>query len=184
MEKLILTLLLALIATGAFSQKKEKVKLDLINALVIGQMDKTEDRYSLEINTTELLNSCGVKAFPSLNVIKLGGEALVLASDSIIELMKVKGIDTYVLISVRGFDRKFKVSRIKDNLETALGLSSLFDLYREDIVSISFEFKFFRDGELIYSDMIKCGNIGDRESVIKRFRKKVAKRIVKRWKKK
>ncbi|MEJ6775899.1 MAG: hypothetical protein QNK85_01070 [Crocinitomicaceae bacterium] len=184
MEKLILTVLVALIATGTFSQKKEKLKLDLTNALVIGQMDKTEDRYSLEINATELLNSRGVKAIPSLNVIKLGGEALVLASDSIAELMKAKGIDTYVLISVRGFDRKFKVSGIKDNLETALGLSSLFDLYREDIVSISFEFKFFRGSELIYSDMVKCGNIGDRESVIKRFRKKVGKRIVKRWKKK
>jgi len=184
MKKLILVALVAFIATGSFAQKKAKVKLDLTNALVIGQMDKTEDRYSLEINTTELFNSRGIKAAPSLNIMKLGGDAMILASDSIAEIMRAKGIDTYVLVTVRGFDRKFKVSGIKDNLETALGQTSLFGLYREDIVSISFEFKFFRAGELVYSDMVKCGNIGDRETVIKRFRKKVGKRTLKKWKKK
>ncbi len=184
MKKLILVALVAFIATGSLAQKKSKVKLNLTNALVIGQMDKTEDRYSLEINATELLNSRGVKATPSLNVMKFGGDPLILASDSITELMKSKSIDTYVLISVRGFDRKFKVSSLKDSLNVALGQSSLFGLYREDIVSISFEFKFFRGGQLIYSDMVKCGNIGDRETVIKRFRKKVGKRILKKWKKK
>ena len=183
MKKSILLILVVSITTGVFSQKEEKTNLDLTNALVIGQMDKTEDRYSLEINATELLNSRGVKAIPSLNVMKLGGDALILASDSIGTLMEAQGIDTYVLVSVRGFDRKFKVSGLKDNLETALGLRSLFGLYREDIVSISFEFKFFRGGKLIYSDMVKCGNIGDRDTVLKRFRKKVGQRIVKKWKK-
>ncbi|MDG1147618.1 MAG: hypothetical protein P8N52_04850 [Crocinitomicaceae bacterium] len=183
MRKLILLILVVSTTTGVFAQRQEKINLNLTNALVIGQMDKTEDRYSLEINTTELMNAYGVKAIPSLNVMKLGGDALVLASDSISKLMQAKNIDTYVLVSVRGFDRKFKVSGLKDNLETALGLSSLFGLYRADIVSISFEFKFFRGGKLIYSDMVKCGNIGDRDTVIKRFRKKVEKRIVKKWKK-
>lgn len=184
MKNLILVLLVAFVATGSFAQKKSKVKLNLTNALVIGQMDLTADRYSLEINTTELMNSRGVKAVPSLNVMKLGGDAMILASDSIADVMKAKGVDTYVLVSVRGYDRKFKVSGLKDSLEVALGTNSLFGLYREDIVSISFEFKFFRGGQLVYSDMIKCGNIGDRETVIKRFRKKVGKRILKKWKKK
>ncbi|MCH2229287.1 MAG: hypothetical protein MK105_02990 [Crocinitomicaceae bacterium] len=184
MNKLILVALVVFFATSSFAQKKSKVKLNLTNALVIGQMDNPADRYSLEINTTELLNTRGVKAVPSLNMMKLGGDAMILASDSIADLMKSKGVDTYVLISVRGYDRKFKVTGLKDSLETVLGTNSLFGLYREDIVSISFEFKFFREGHLIYSDMVKCGNIGDRETVIKRYRKKVGKRILKKWKKK
>ena len=112
---------------------------------------------------------------------KLGQSPLVLISDSIVKLIKQNDIDTYLLLSVRGFDRRFKVSGIKDDLQTALGLSGLFGLYREDIVSISFEVKFFRDSRLIYSEIIKCGNIGDRESVIKRFRKKLRKCIIKKW---
>ena len=176
-----LTVLLALITISASAQNNKNIRLNLKNAIVIAQIDKMEDRYSLEINTTELLNSFNIKAVPSLNIIKLGQSPLVLSSDSIVKLISQNGIDTYLLLSVRGFDRRFKVSGVKDDLETALGLIGLFGLYREDIVSISFEFKFFRDSRLIYSEIIKCGNIGDRESVIKRFRKKLRKRITKKW---
>lgn len=176
-----LTLLLALITISASAQNIKKIGLNLTNAIVIAQTDKMEDRYSLEINTTELLNSYNIKAVPSLNIMKLGQSPLVLISDSIVKLINQSGIDTYLLLSVRGFDRRFKVSGVKDDLETALGLSGLFGLFREDIVSISFEVKFFRASRLIYSEIIKCGNIGDRESVIKRFRKKLRKRITKKW---
>jgi hypothetical protein len=58
-------------------------QLDLKNALVVGQMDKSEDRFSVEINITELLTNAGVKASPSLNVLKLGSSAELLTTDSI-----------------------------------------------------------------------------------------------------
>lgn len=165
----------------SFGQKKKNAPLHLTNVLVIGQMDKPEDRYSIEINLTEMLSSRGITTSPSLNVIKMGSEAQELASDSIKELMKTKGIDTYVLVTVRGYDRKFKVSEKQDNLVGALSIGSLFELYRPDIVSVSFEFKFFRNGEFVYGDIVKCGNVSDRETVLKRFRKKVGKRIYKKW---
>ena len=162
-------------------KKKKKQKLNLTNALIIGQLDNAEDRYSLEINLTEMFTSNGVKSIPSLNIMKLGGDAIILASDSVKQLMAAKGIDTYVLVSVRGYDRRFRVSDRRDDLETALSATSLFDLFRADIVSISFEFKFFRDGKYVYGDMIKCGNVSDRETVLKRFRAKAGKRLSKKW---
>jgi hypothetical protein len=68
--------------------------LKLKNALVIGQLDKQEDRYSLEINLTEMLSEAGVKSMPSLNVLKLGSDASILASDSVQKVLAAKGIDT------------------------------------------------------------------------------------------
>ena len=161
--------------------KKVKTSISLDTALVIGQMDSPEDRYSVEITLTEMLAKSGVKATPSLNVLKLGSDARILATDSVQQLVAAKGIDTYCLVSIRGFDRKYNVSNRADDFETALDQASFFDLYRTDAVSISFQFKFFRDNKCVHSEIVKCGNIGSRESVLKRFRKKVGKRIKKAW---
>lgn len=162
------------LATAAFGQKPY---FQLKNALVIGQLDKAEDRYSMEINLTELLTDAGVKAVPSLNVMKLGSDATLLATDSIQKVVAAKNIDTYILISVRGYDKKFKKSGRKDALKTALEAGNLFPIYRDEVVSVSFEFLFYRNGVCIGTDIVKCGNVSDRDSVIKRFRKHVAKRI-------
>lgn len=179
MKKIILVLSL-LVSVFSFAQTN---KVHLTNALVIGQMDKEEDRYSLEINLTELLSEAGIKAMPSLNILKLGSDASLLATDSVQQIVSSKGIDTYILISVRGYDRTFKTTDRKDDLATALNAGNLFPIFRDEIVSVSFEFLFYRNGQLVGSDIVKCGNVSDRESVIKRFRKNVSKRINKKWKK-
>ena len=61
-----------------FSQTKN---LKLKNAMVVGQLDKSEDRFTMEINFTELLASNGIKAMSSLNVLKEGTNISMLASD-------------------------------------------------------------------------------------------------------
>src|SRR5574343_97488 len=178
MKNLTLFLLLFL----AINVQAQKESIQLKNALVIGQLDKEEDRYSVEINLTELLTDAGIKAVPSLNILKLGEDAAVLATDSIQKLVASKGIDTYVLVSVRGYDKKFKKTYRKDELKTALNAGNLFPIYRDEVVSVSFEFMFYRNGQFIGTDLIKCGNVSSRDTVIKRFRKILKKRIEKNWK--
>ena len=165
----------------AKKSKKAKTSITLTNVLVIGQMDKPEDRYSIEINLAEMLAERGVKAVPSLNVMKLGSDARNLATDSIQKTILAKGVDTYCVVTIRGFDRKHTVSNLEDDFATTLEQASFFELYREDAVSISFQFKFFRNNVCVHSEIVKCGNIGSRETVLKRFRKKVGKRISKAW---
>ena len=177
-KRLVVTCMIGLTAIS-FGQKQQP--LNLSNALVIAQLDNPEDRYSLEINLTEILSSNGIKTVPSLNILKLGADSEILASDSVTKLMAAQGIDTYVLATVRGYDRKFKVSKKQDDFKSAVTLGGLFDLYRMDIVSISFEFKFYREGKFVYGDIVKCGNISDRQTVLKRLRKKVTKRVSKKW---
>ena len=66
--------------------------IKLTNALIIGQFDKQEDRFAIEVNVTDLFTSLGIKAIPSINILKQGADPLILASDTMINALKLKGI--------------------------------------------------------------------------------------------
>jgi hypothetical protein len=177
MKKILYIILFLGILPIAFSQG-----LKLKNALVIGQFDKPEDRYAMEVNVTEILNNVGIKALPSLNILKQGNPASNLVLDSIRNIIKNKGYDTYVIVNVRGYDRKFKPSESKVNFDEMLNRASLYHIYRDEATSVSFEFTFFRNNEVVFRDVLRCGNISNRDTVIKKFRKKLPKLIDKNWK--
>lgn len=180
--KLVLTLCAALFLFGAHAQKKkDQTPLILTNAVIIGQMDDPADRYSVEISMTELFANLGVKSKASLNLMKQGGDSQVLASDSLKAVLMGQGFDTYLLISVRGYDKRFKTSEVNESFKESLDRGNLFSIYREEIVSVSFEFKFFRNGQLVRDEIIKCGGAGSREKVLGKLRKKVQKRLEKDW---
>jgi len=176
------TIIFLIISSSFLGFSQKKVKINLNNALVIGQIDKPQERYAIEVALTNLLTENGVKAAPSLNYMRVGADSQVLASDSMITKLKGEGFDTYIIVNVRGYDRKYKETHRQDPLIEKLGQGSLHELYRQDIVSITFEFLFYRNGQYLTSELIKLGNISDRESVLKRFNKKVGARIAKRWK--
>lgn len=177
MKKQILFLLVVFSSISAFTQE-----LKLTNALIVSHMDKQQDRFSLEIACSEVLSSAGVKNGVSLNVMKQGGDPQVLLTDSLTQALAAKGLNTFMLVSVRGYDKRFKVSEQKISLSEDLAIDNLFPIYKEDIVSVSFEFHFYRDGKLVYADIIKVGGAGSREKVMKKFRKKLAKKVEKDWK--
>jgi len=174
-------LIFALIALTLNANAQKKVKIKLTNAVVIGQIDKPAERYALEGALTGLLAQNGIKSAPSLNFVKVGGDTQILASDSVMTSLKDQGFDTYCIVNVRGYDRKFKASVRRDSLIEKLGQGSLFELYRQEAVSVTFEFTFYRNGEFVKNDIIKLGNISDRDSVLKRFNKKMDKFIYKNW---
>lgn len=178
--KLVITIVLLSLSVSGFGQKK--VKINLTNALVIGQMDKPQERYAIEGQLTQLLAQYNIKAAPSLNYVKVGGDSGVILEDSVAAKLKAEGFDTYLIVSVRGYDRKFKASTRRDSLSEKLGQGNLYEIYRQDAVSVTFEFTFYRNGEYLATEVVKLGNISDRDSVLKRFNNKVGKRIYKRWK--
>lgn len=176
MKKQILFLIVVISSISAFSQD-----LKLSNALIVSHMDKQQDRFTLEIACSEVLANAGVKNGVSLNVLKQGGDPQVLLTDSITQILNAKGLNTLMLVSVRGYDKRFKVSEQKMTLSEDLSIDNLFPIYKEDIVSVSFEFHFYRDGKLVYADIMKVGGAGSREKVMKKFRKKLAKKVAKDW---
>ena len=175
--KAILALFLVFTVTVFGQQIKFK------NALVVGQFDKSEDRYAMELNLVEILQQNGYKAMPSFNLLKQGEALGNLLNDSTRNILKSKGIDAYVVLNVRGYDRKFKASEAKTTLKEMLDMTSIYHIYRDEATSVTFEFTFFDlNNQLIGRSLLKCGNVSDRDSVMKRFRKKLPKTIVKDWK--
>ncbi|MFT7344781.1 MAG: hypothetical protein ACI9XP_001369 [Lentimonas sp.] len=176
MKTTILLILLTL-STTVYSQKE---KLNLTNALVIGMLDKQDERFSLEVSITEFLAERGINAVPSINVLKQGSDLEELASDSLQQIVSKKGIDTYMLISVRGYDKRFKPSQQNDSLKMALSYGSLFSLFRDEVVNVSFEIFIYRNDVLVKSQLVRCGNVNSREKVLIRFKKKLDRKM-KKW---
>jgi len=178
MKQFFTLLSFAFLTVASFAQKTD---LNLTNALVVSHMNNQEDRFSLEVAISEILGAHGVKNAVSLNMLKQGGDPQVLLTDSVTKLLADKGINTLMLVSIRGYDRKFKPSEKKITLAEDLSVENLFSLYKEDIVSVTLEFHFYRNGEQVYSDLLKIGGISSRDGVMKKLRKKLPKKINK-WK--
>ncbi|WP_341900635.1 hypothetical protein [Fluviicola taffensis] len=180
MKKSLVSFLFSSICLLGFAQAKFP-PLKLNNALVVSHLDKESDQFSLEIAVSDVLSRSKVKNTVSLNVLKAGGDPQVLMTDSLTQLLKTKGINTLMLVSVRGFDNRFRPSTGNMTLAEDLAADNLFPIYKEDIVSVTFEFHFYRDGKLVYADLLKIGGAGSRDKVLRKFRKKLAKRLEKSW---
>lgn len=180
MKKSLLSFLFLSACLLGFSQAKFP-PLKLNNALIVSHLDKESDQFSLEIAVSDVLSKTKVKNMVSLNVLKAGGDPQVLMTDSLTQLLKAKGINTLMLVSVRGFDNRFRPSSGNMTLAEDLAADNLFPIYKEDIVSVTFEFHFYRDGKLVYTDLLKIGGINSRDKVLRKFRKKLAKKVVKDW---
>jgi hypothetical protein len=179
MKKYILLFaVLSIFVTDTLGQDKE---LNLTNTLVIAQQDEQADRYSLEVAILQLLNSYGIKTKASLNVLKQGGTADVLLTDSLKNKLKNEGIDTYMLISVRGYDKRFRPSEKINPLEEEIEAGHLFPLYRESATSVTFAITFYRNDKPMHNELIKTGTVGSKDAVIKKLMKKMERSLRKEW---
>ncbi len=176
--KAVFILFVTLVSTCSFAQKQP---LALNNAVIVSHLDKPEDRFSLEIALSEALTNAGIKNTVSLNLLKQGGDPQVLVSDSMTNILGAKGFNTLLLVSVRGYDKRFQPSSGNFTLVEDLAAENLFPLYKEEIVSVTFEFHFYRNGQLVHTDLIKVGGASSREKVLKKLRKLVEKRAYKKW---
>lgn len=180
MKKSLVSFLFSSICLLGFAQAKFP-PLKLNNALIVSHLNKESDQFSLEIAVSDVLSKSKVKNTVSLNVLKAGGDPQVLMTDSLTQLLKTKGINTLMLVSVRGFDNRFRPSTGNMTLAEDLAADNLFPIYKEDIVSVTFEFHFYRDGKLVYADLLKISGASSRDKVLRKLRKKLAKRVTKSW---
>lgn len=155
--------------------------LNLKNAVLVAQLDRSEDKFTSEINLAEIFTDCGINVVPSLNLLKQGAPLSVLVSDSVKLILKEKQIDTYILVNVRGYDRQFKLSSKLGTLDQELNVAHMFPLFRDEITSITFEFNFFRDNKLVHTELLRLKNIPSKEKLIQKLHKKLPK-LINRWK--
>jgi hypothetical protein len=153
----------------------------LTNAVVITQFDKEEDRYAMQALMADILKGYQIKALPVMNILKQGEDPQHLLNDSIQQIIVQKGFDTYLVVNVRGYDRTFKPSDDTQTLAELLETTSIYQIYREEATSVSFEFSIYRDGKLVSRQVLRCGNVSDRDSVLKRLRKRLPKKVLPTW---
>lgn len=156
-------------------------KVKLTNAVVIAQFDKEEDRYAMQALMADLLKGYQVKILPLMNVLKQGEDPKHLLQDSVQQILVQKGFDTYLVVNVRGYDRTFKPSEDTQTLAELLETTSIYQIYRDEATSVSFEFSVYRNGKLISREVLRCGNVSDRDSVLKRLRKRLPKKVLPVW---
>lgn len=172
-----LILILALIVLNISWTQAFKLK----ECVVIGQFEKPEDRYALEGTLCEIFTAMQIKAIPATNFVKQGGSSQVLASDSSLMALKEKGFSTYCLVNVKGFDNRFKKSEHPPLFSEGLERATIYNLYKDEISNLTLEFIFYRDGKHVFNDVYKISNIGDRDDVIKRLKKKGPTYFMKNW---
>jgi Zn-dependent M16 (insulinase) family peptidase len=153
----------------------------LTNAVVITQFDKEEDRYAMQALMADILKGYQIKALPVMNVLKQGEDPQHLLNDSVQQILVQKGFDTYLVVNVRGYDRTFKPSEDTQTLAELLETTSIYQIYRDEATSVSFEFSIYRDGKLVSRQVLRCGNVSDRDSVLKRLRKRLPKKVIPSW---
>jgi hypothetical protein len=172
-------LLVCLLIFTSFTLNAQGLKLN--NAVLVAQLDRAEDKFTAEINIAEIFAECGVNVVPSLNLLKEGAPISILISDSIKSILKEKQIDTYLLVNVRGFDRKFRLSTKIGSLLDELNVGHMFPLFRDEISSITFEFNFFRNDKLCHTELLRLKNVSTKEKLIQKLHKKLPK-LINHWK--
>ena len=170
------TLLFILSIVCAFNLKAQQLKLT--NAVIIAQFEKEEDRYAMQALFTGILQDQQIKTIPLMNVLKQGEDLQHLMADSIQSLLLQKGFDTYFVVNVRGYDRTFKPSTDAQTLTELLETTSIYQIYRDEANSVSFEFSIYQKNQLISRQVLRCGNVSDRDSVLKRLRKRFVKKVL------
>jgi hypothetical protein len=116
-----------------------------------------------------------------MNVLKQGEDPQHLLNDSIQKVLLQKGFDTYLVVNVRGYDRTFKPNEDTQTLAELLETTSIYHIYRDEATSVSFEFSIYKEGKLISRQVLRCGNVSDRDSVLKRLRKRLPKKVLPSW---
>jgi hypothetical protein len=178
--KTISTALFFLFVVSVFAQKTKPEPIpqirNLNHFLIVGKIDKPDDRYAVEVNLTRFMAQFGFHVLPSLNFSKVGNSSETLASDSLIRVLNEKGIHQQLLVSVRGYDKTFRpATNLPKNLKEALDRGHLFPLWQEQATSVTFEFSLYQDGLLAGYEIVKVSGISTRESVFTKLQARIEK---------
>jgi len=166
---------------STFSQAQEG-QLRLDNVLIVGQQDELADKYSLELAVLDIMKSNNIKTKSSLNVLKQGEDPVVLANETTQKTLKAEGIDTYMLISVRGYDKRFNASTNLQPLKDELSAGHLFSVWREGASSVTFTITFYRNNIPVHNELIRIKSTNSKGAVLKKLSKVIDKQITKSWK--
>jgi hypothetical protein len=180
----ILITLCVFLTSSAIAQKVKHPKINnLKGALILVKNDKPQERFSMEANLGKLFSSYGMPILLSVNLIKEGASLSELAETKIQAEMNARNINSVLVISVRGFDTRFKPrTKIPATLEEMLKEGNLNPISVDEASSVTIEFFQYVNGKFYGYHMQRLGGASSRPKVYSRLQKRLDK-LVPRWQK-
>lgn len=168
----------------ANAQKVKHPKISNLNgALILVKNDKPDERFSMESNLGKLFAGYGMPILLSINLIKERAPLSELAETKIQGEMNSRNINSVLVISVRGFDTRFKPrTKIPQTLGEMLQEGNLNPISGDEVTSVTIEFFQYVNGKFAGYHIQRVGGASSRSKVYSKLQKRLDK-LVPKWKK-
>lgn len=182
MRTLFIIATLSLFSFSTVAQKVKHPKIsNLKGALILVKNDKPEDRFSIESNMGKMFANYGMPILLSINLIKERAPMSELGETKIQAEMNSRNINSVLVISVRGFDTRFKPrTKIPETLAEMLQEGNLNPISREEATSVTIEFFQYVNGKFNGYHIQRLGGAGSKSKVYSRLQKRLDK-LVPAW---
>ncbi len=179
---LVFSCLSLLLSSFAFAQKVSHPKIsNLKGALILVKNDKPEERFSMESNFGKIFSTYGMPILLSINLIKERAPLSELGESKIQSELNARNINSVLVISVRGFDTRFKPrTKIPQTLGEMLQEGNLNPISKEEVSSVTVEFFQYVNGKFSGYHMQRVGGAASKTKVYTRLQKRLDK-LVPNW---
>ena len=180
--KTILSILFLALLTPGLAQKVKQPKISkLKGAMILVKNDKPQERFSMEANLGKLFSVYKMPILLSVNLIKEGAPLIELADERVQKEMNAKGINSVLVISVRGFDTRFSArTKIPQTLAEMLQEGNLNPITAEEATTVTIEFFQYIDGKFVGYHIQRVGGAATKTKVYQRLQKRLDK-LVPKW---
>jgi hypothetical protein len=181
--KSIFTLISILIfASAVNAQKVKQPKINnLKGVMILVKNDKPQERFSIEANLGKLFATYGMPIVLSINLIKEGAPLSELGETKIQAEMNARNINSVLVVSVRGFDTRFKPrTKIPQTLTEMLQEGNLNPISMDEASSVTIEFFQYVNGKFNGYHIQRLGGASSRSKVYNKLQKRLDK-LVPRW---
>jgi hypothetical protein len=167
---------------SAWSQKVKHPPINnMQGAMLLVKNDNAQERFSVEANLGKILATYNMPLLLSINVINQGAPLKELAGARAQNEMSARGINSVLVVSIRGFDQRFKPrTKIPATLEEMLEEGNLYPISQEEATTVTIEFIQYVGGKFNGYHMMRIGSASNKSKVYTRIQKKLN-RLVPKW---
>jgi hypothetical protein len=183
MKRISLVFLLSIATiSNAWAQKVKHPPINnLKGAMLLVKNDDAKERFSVEANMGKILATYNMPLLLSINMINQGAPLKELAGARVQNEMSARGINSVLVVSIRGFDQRFKPrTKIPERLEEMLEEGNLYPISQEDATTVTIEFIQYVGGNFNGYHMMRLGNASNKTKIYNKMLKKLN-RLMPKW---
>jgi len=183
-KSIVILSLLSIFVFDGFSQKVKHPPINnLKGVMLLVKNDNAQERFSIEANLGKIFAQFNMPILLSINLIKQGAPLTELSDPKIQGEMNSKGINSVVVVSIRGFDARFKPrTKMPATLDEMLQEGNLYPISQEEATTVTIELIQFVNGKFNGYHMMRISSASDKTKVYSKIQKKLN-RLMPKWRK-